>query len=325
MAAASDAPVARAARRRDPRPSFAALPVDLNSLYIETRFSRELVSWMERTLEERVYRLITASSGCGKTKASQYFSRVLHPPYRTETRLVRPALNFVFARERRRQGAGMRERIAASMGAVVDVRTQRSAVWIARQMAGTHLLMGTDAHRMTPDEHLPALQEITDLYEEFNGEELGLLLLASTTRGRSVVQEAIEGGDDAEWAQIRARFAPERPFVSLRGMSEGDVREALAGYESGLQDHFPKVDLVPWTRDVYGYLKRPRLAPDGVSHVPMRSVRRFVEALLRRLVARGLDTVSEDLIHEVGLALVTGQEPEASSMREPLALTESDG
>jgi hypothetical protein len=266
---------------------------------------------------EREWRVIGAASRSGKTRCVLYYSRVLHPTVQDKQGgTTRPVLSVLIPRGQRYAKERLRERIAWHMGAIVAKRTQADAGWIATRLknGGTELLIVNDANRMPSEDHLPVFQEIADLYEIEAGRRLGVALLSATERGNILLRRSLEMGDSAEWAQIQGRFAGEKPFVVLSGLSLEEVRSILHTYDGALTEHFPGLSLVRWTNDIYEYLRLPALAPDGVAHVRMGSVVRFVDGILRRIVARDLVDIDPegDIIQEVGQALTTA--PEAREM-----------
>lgn len=288
---------------------WAPLPIDFEAIFVETPLVRRLVSWLDRTREERVWRLVGATARAGKTKACVYYAEVLHPPQRaTDGTTSRPAVTVIVPRGQRYSAARLRERMAWHIGAVVSRRAQTDATWIAGELARceTELLIVSDANRMPSEDHLPVIQEIADLFETLSGRRLAVALISATERGSSLLRLSIEHGDFAEWSQIRGRFAGEHPFVVLPGMSLDDVRDVLHAYDGELAGGFPQLRLVRWASDIHEFVKLPALAPDGVGQVRMQSVARFVEAILRRLTARGMPDIDPagDLVQEVGRALI---------------------
>lgn len=299
----------------------------LSELFIETPFVSELVSWLDRTRTERCYRLIGAAPGAGKTRIGSYYLAQHGRGHGDNGQITRPVIRFLTPNEKRRQGAGVRERLADQMGAVISRGVQYSATWIARQLIRfeTELLIVGDAHRMTPDEHLPALQEISDLYEEGCNQRLGIAFLSATTRGNVLLESRISAGDDPEWAQIRRRFAPIDAFVSLPGLSLSDVRLVLHAYDTAFAQSLPSLRLVRWAAAINQYLVRPRLSPEGPRHVPMASLCTFVGQTVQLVIARGLHDIDADgdLIAEVGESLIRGRPVTPARARDDVSGDES--
>jgi hypothetical protein len=300
--------------------SWAELPIDLDSIAIETRVVRDIATWMDRTRAERCWRQVSAPSGAGKSHSLAFLTATRYAGRQDPTGLtIAPVLDIVSPHEATRAAARLRERIAIRLGAVVS-RRQTDIAWIAAELwsCGVELLVLDDSHKLALEEQIPVIKELSDLYAQHaGGRRFGVLFLAATARGESLLRTVFENRDPDEYAQYLGRMAPEERYLTLRGLSEADVREALAGYEAHFRAAglFPDLRLVPFTRDMNRYLRMRPLAPSGPGFVLMRSVRWYVEAILRRLVARGLTDIDArgDLIEEVGQALLRSSawEPQA--------------
>ena len=296
------------------RKAWAELPVDLDGIAIETRVVRDMAAWAERTRAERSWRQVSAPSGAGKSHALRYLTATRYKMRQDPTgSTLATVLDIVTPHEPSRAAARLRERIADRLGTVVLRRRQHEVSWIAQELfsCGVELLVLDDSHRLVIDEHIPVLKELSDLYaQQANGRRFGVLLVSATARGENLLRSVFDTRDSEEYAQYLGRMAPEQRYVELRGLSEADVREALAGYEAHFASAglFADLELVPWTADIYRYLRTRPLAPAGPRFVLMRSVRWFVEGILRRLAARREVTVDGrgDLIEEVGEALLRG-------------------
>jgi hypothetical protein len=294
------------------RRAWAELPLDLDSVAIETRIVRDIAWWVDRTRAERSWRQISAPSGAGKSHALRFLTATRYGMRKDATgSTLAPVLDLVTPHEPSRAGARLRERLALRLGAVVNHRRQTEVAWLAAELwsCGVELLVFDDSHRLAVEEQIPVIKELSDLYaQQAGGRRFGVLFVAATARGENILRSIFDNRDPEEYAQYLGRMAPEDRYVQLRGLSEADVREALAGYEAHFQaaGEFTELELVPYTADIYRFLRLRPLAPAGPRFVLMRSVRWFVEGLLRRLVARGTVNIDDngDLIEEVGQALL---------------------
>ena len=268
--------------------------------------------WVDRTRAERSWRQISAPSGAGKSHGLRFLTASQYGMRQDPTgSTMAPVLDLVTPHEASRAGARLRERLALRMGAIVNHRRQTEVAWLAAELwsCGVELLVFDDSHRLAVDEQIPVIKELSDLYaQQAGGRRFGVLFVAATARGENILRSVFDNRDPEEYAQYLGRMAPEDRYVRLRGLSEMDVREALAGYEAHFSaaGHFKALELVPYTADIYRFLRMRPLAPAGPRFVLMRSVRWFVEGILRRLVARREENVDPggDLIEEVGQALL---------------------
>jgi hypothetical protein len=296
------------------RKSWAKLPLNFDTIAMETRIVRDIEEWTERTRIEGCWRQVSAPSGAGKSHALLFLKQTRYREVKDPTGLtISPVIDLITPHEARRRAGGklLRERLAIRLGAVVSRRRQTEAAWLAAEMesSGVECLVLDDSHKLDIEEDIPALKELSDLYaQRSGGRRFGVLFLAASVRGENILRAVFEDRDPEEYAQYLGRMAPEQRYIRLRGLSVDDVRDALLGYEDHFlkEGVFPGLRLVRFTEDIYRFLKLRALAPAGRRQVIMRSLRWFVEGIVRRLVARGQDDIDDagDLVEEVGQSLL---------------------
>jgi len=170
--------------------------------------------------------------------------------------------------------------------------------WLVHMLArtGVELLIIDDAQDLSLA-HLAYLKELTDnLAAPPYQHRLGLCLVSASERGVVPLRETLEHREGLLWRQFRRRLDTERPYCLVRGHSEEEVREVLAGYEDLYRPQLPALALCRWAGSIYQWLTHPALDLEGSRRVTMDHLARLVILALRRAHAAGAQDVDGALL-----------------------------
>jgi hypothetical protein len=109
----------------------------------------------------------------------------------------------------------------------------------------------------------------------------------------------------------------ERPFLIIQDLSEDEVRQVLAAFDTLYRDQFPNLRLQRWTSYIFASLTNPVLDLDRTRRVTMARLTRFVESALRRVYLQGVTDVDASILEEVTKLMISGREKVLLSDDEP--------
>jgi type II secretory pathway predicted ATPase ExeA len=265
--------------------------------FIENAFERRFQAVLQHARRHRTWHLVAAVPGSGKSSgiADLVMGCGRRKAADGTTRL--PIL-AVCAPKNTANESALGAALTASFGVIPPLPWSRRRTWLVHMLAQTavELLLIDDAHDLSLA-HLAYLKELTDnLAAAPYLHRVGLCLVGASEQGVVPLRETLEHREGLLWRQFRRRLDAERPYCLVRGHTEDEVREVLAGYEDLYREQFAELALCRWAGSIYQWLTHPALDLEGSRRVTMDHLARLVTVTLRRAHAQGATNVDGGLL-----------------------------
>ena len=299
---------------------FASDPFLERQEFIENAFERRFQALLRQAQQCRTWHVVAAVPGSGKS--SGIADLVLGSGRRKEADgTTRVPILAACAPKNTTTESALGMALTAAFGVVPPLPWSQRRPWLVHMLArtGVELLIIDDAQDLSLA-HLAYLKELTDnLAAPPYQHRLGLCLVSASERGVVPLRETLEHREGLLWRQFRRRLDTERPYCLVRGHSEEEVREVLAGFEDLYRPQFPALALCRWAGSIYQWLTHPALDLEGSRRVTMDHLARLVTLTLRRAHTVGAPDVDGTILRDAAdlmtlrRAMVTSVEDEPAA------------
>jgi hypothetical protein len=282
-------------------------PIVWKDLFIETAFERRFQAVLRSAWQKRVWYVIVADPGSGKTTGIIDLVRTTGSPSGTLSGRRYPILAVACPKDDEyEQTLGDYLYRALGLPLKGHWRVRKGRLMGLLVEYGVELLVFDDAHDLSIP-HLTFIKELTDqgCLPPYN-HRLGLCLV---TAGRGSVMPLKDTLDQQEtlWIQFRHRLDKQQPFCRIAGHTKTEVLEILATLETLCRETFPQLNLCQWEDSIYGWLTHRLLDSTGSGRVVMDHLMKLVSNALEWSYEDGLQDVSAQRLQQAAELLTLGR------------------
>lgn len=281
--------------------------------FINTPFSQRFEQFINNAREEKLFGIVGAYTRNGKTwclkdiiKNSGFVKC-----YGGESRIP------VIAVHSSESTTDMLMSICRACGKVPNSKISMLKNWLIENIPrlGVEQIIIDDAHELNI-KHFKFIKELIDVLELEMNYVLSLVMVSITSSNNIGVYRKIVNYSAEDWMQqFFERF---RYYREVEGHTEDETGSILYTYEDLYRPMLPKIKLIDYTGNIYGWLTSPEVDFNNTRRVAMEHLAKLIYHSGKIAVQHDLKSIPLDLIKHVYDVYLTSHDRLYSTENEPV-------
>lgn len=281
--------------------------------FINTPFSQRFEKFISDAREEKLYGIVGAYTRNGKTwclkdiiknsGAAKYYSADSRIP--------------VIAVHSSESTTDMLMSLCRACGKVPNSKTSMLKNWLIENIPrlGVQQIIIDDAHELSI-KHFKFIKELIDVLELEKNYVLSLVMVSITSSNNIGVYRKIINYSTEDWMQqFFERF---RYYREVEGHTEEETGSIIYTYEDLYRPILPKIKLIDYTGNIYGWLTSPEVDFNNTRRVAMEHLAKLIYHSAKIAVQHDLNSIPLDLIKHVYDVYLAGPDRLYSTENEPV-------